>query len=292
MLGDAFYEVFKAEHHLFCSDKEPTNEWQQELDFRDSDRYRESVNEFSPDALFHLGAYTSLEYCERNVQDAYLTNLNSVETAVSISNDLDIPLLYISTAGIFDGQQSTYDDWDVPNPLGVYARTKYLAERYVVENARKYFVCRAGWMMGGGPRKDKKFINKLAQQLYQGRRVIHVVNDKDGTPTYTLDFAKTVKQLLPTRRWGVFNMVCGGQTSRLEVAQEMIDILGLSGDVDIQPVTSNHFAGEYFAPRPPSERLINAKLDLLGINMMSDWKESLRSYLGEHFKDLFKDRAD
>ncbi|MDB3918766.1 sugar nucleotide-binding protein, partial [Luminiphilus sp.] len=271
-------------------DKAPTDTWQQKLDFRDADAYRSAVTKFSPDALFHLGAYTSLEYCESNERDAYLTNLSSVETAVLIANDLNIPLLYISTAGIFDGQQSSYDDWDLPNPLGVYARTKYLAERYVVENCKKYFVCRAGWMMGGGPRKDKKFVNKLAQQIYKGSSVLHVVNDKDGTPTYTLEFANTVKELLATERWGVYNMVCGGQTSRLDVAEEMLRILGLENKVELRPVSSTYFDDEYFAPRPASERLINSKLELLGINKMSDWRVSLKSYLTVHYQDLFSDR--
>ena len=74
---------------------------------------------FSPDYLFHLGAHTDLEYCEDNPNDAYATNTLPVETAVFFSNKLDIPLLYISTAGIFDGNQDTYDDWDNPNPLGL-----------------------------------------------------------------------------------------------------------------------------------------------------------------------------
>jgi len=73
--------------------------------------------------------------------------------------------LYISTAGIFDGKKDLYDDWDMPNPLGVYARSKYMGERFVVENANRFLVCRAGWMMGAGPKKDKKFIQKLMKQI-------------------------------------------------------------------------------------------------------------------------------
>ena len=81
------------------------------------------------------------------------------------ANKLNIPLLYISTAGIFDGKKDLYDDWNLPNPLGVYARSKYMGERFVCENANRYIICRAGWMMGAGPKKDKKFIQKLMKQL-------------------------------------------------------------------------------------------------------------------------------
>ena len=80
--------------------------------------------------------------------------------------------------------------------LGIYARSKYMGERYVCENADRYLVCRAGWMMGSGPKKDKKFINKLMKQLKDGAKELYIVDDKDGTPTYTHDFAKNVKLCL------------------------------------------------------------------------------------------------
>ena len=190
MLGEAFYMQFKDDYKLRCTDKDVNATWLNYVDFRDVDNYRKDVKAFSPDYLFHLGAYTDLEYCETHVEDTYETNIISVENAVYIANELDIPLLYISTAGIFDGKKELYDDWDMPNPLGVYARSKYMGERYVCENAKRFLVCRAGWMMGGGPNKDKKFIQKLMKQLKEGRRELFIVNDKDGTPTYTHDFAK------------------------------------------------------------------------------------------------------
>ena len=126
----------------------------------------------------------------------------AVENAVYIANELHIPLLYIGTAGIFDGEQGSYDDWDHPNPLGVYARAKWAGEEFVRQNARRHLICRAGWMMGGGPRKDKKFIQKLMRQLHDGSTELHVVDDKLGTPTYTRDFAHNVRLLLERQAVG------------------------------------------------------------------------------------------
>ncbi|MBS0552488.1 MAG: sugar nucleotide-binding protein, partial [Proteobacteria bacterium] len=253
------------------------------LDFRDRAAYRADVRDFKPDYLFHLGAYTDLEFCEKEADDAYRTNTLSVENAVSIANELDIPLLYISTAGIFDGKQETYDDWDQPNPLGVYARSKYMGERYVVESANRYLVCRAGWMMGAGPRKDKKFIQKLMKQIKDGKTELNVVDDKLGTPTYTHDFARNVKALLEAELWGLYNMVCGGETGRLEVAQELVRLLGLNERITVTPVSSDFFSAEYFAARPASERLINRKLNLRGMNHMRDWRVALEEYLRDYY---------
>jgi dTDP-4-dehydrorhamnose reductase len=285
MLGKAFYQQFSSEYELKCTDIDVNEEWLSFLDFRDYEAYKNDVINFKPDYLFHLGAYTDLEYCENNEIDSYKTNTTSVENAVYLSNQLDIPLLYISTAGIFDGKKELYDDWDVPNPLGVYARSKYMGERFVVENSKRYLVCRAGWMMGAGPSKDKKFIQKLMKQLKEGKKELFIVNDKDGTPTYTNDFAENVKALLKDECWGLYNMVCGGQTGRLEVAQELINLLGLESEVKLTPVTSEYFAKEYFAERPPCERLVNRKLDLRGLNLMGDWRDSLRMYIDEYYRD-------
>ena len=286
MLGEAFYQQFKSDFILKCTDIDVNEEWLSFLDFRDRDKYYDDVKNFAPDYLFHLGAFTNLEYCEINSDETYITNTISVENAVQIANKLDIPLLYISTAGIFDGKKMTYDDWDIPNPLGVYARSKYMGERFVCENAKRYLICRAGWMMGGGPQKDKKFINKIMLQIKDGIRELNIVNDKDGTPTYTHDFALTVKELIEKEYWGLYNCVCGGQTGRLEVAKELIKILNLESEITINEVTSEFFKETYFAERPASERLVNKKLNMRGISKMSDWKIALRNYIEEYYDNF------
>ncbi len=284
MLGEAFYKQFKDDYEIKCTDKDVNEPWLTFLDFRDFDAYKKDVNDFKPDFLFHLGAYTDLEFCELNADETYNTNTLGVENAVYLANSLDIPILYICTAGIFDGKKEIYDDWDQPNPLGVYARSKYMGERFVVENAKRFLVCRAGWMMGAGPKKDKKFIQKLMKQLKDGKKELFIVDDKDGTPTFTHDFAMNVKALIQKEYWGLYNMVCGGQTSRIEVAGELLRILKLEDKVKITAVNSDYFKSVYFAERPPCERLINRKLNIRNINLMRDWKVALNEYIATYYK--------
>lgn len=284
MLGEAFYKTFSQDYALKCTDIDVNEPWLSYLDFRDLDAYRQDVSAFAPDYLFHIGAHTSLEYCEQNVEDAYATNTMAVENAVYLANERDIPLLYISTAGIFDGSKDVFDDWDTPNPLGHYARSKYAGERFVVEHCRRYLVCRAGWMMGAGPKKDKKFVQKIMVQLKAGKRELMVVNDKLGTPTYTHDFARNVKLLIEREYWGLYNMVCGGVTGRFEVAEELVRVLGLSGKVKVTPVDSDYFKETYFAARPPSERLLDRKLDLRKANIMRPWQECLKEYVDTYYR--------
>ena len=280
MLGKAFYQEFQNNYNLTCTDIDLNEDWLIYNDFRDFESYRDLCFKIRPDILIHLGAHTDLEYCENNIDDAYKTNTLSVENATLISNELDIPLVYISTAGIFDGDKDFYDDWDEPNPLCIYAKTKYLGEKYVIQNCIKYYVFRAGWMMGGH-NKDKKFVYKIINQIKSGNKELHVVDDKNGTPTYTVDFARNVKQVINKNLFGLYNLVCGGLTSRFDVAVEILKILGLENKIKINKVSSDYFKKEYFAKRPRSERLINKKLDLRGLNLMRDWREALIEYIGE-----------
>jgi dTDP-4-dehydrorhamnose reductase len=284
MLGEAFHQAFSQDYDLKCTDIDVNVNWLELLDFRHFVAYRDDVLKFKPDFIFHLGAHTNLEYCERNPDDAYMTNTLAVENAVYIANELDIPLLYISTAGIFDGKKEFYDDWDSPSPLGHYARSKHAGETCVSSSVRRHLICRAGWMMGGGPKKDKKFVQKIMAQIKSGEKELYVVDDKLGTPTYTHDFARNVKALLEQELWGLYNVVCAGMTSRLEVACEIISLLGLNTSIKVTPVSSKFFEREYFAPRPPSERLETQKLNLRGLNLMRDWRVCLKEYLNEYYE--------
>jgi dTDP-4-dehydrorhamnose reductase len=143
-------------------------------------------------------------------------------------------------------------------------------------------------MMGGGPKKDKKFINKIYKQILAGYKELNVVNDKAGTPTYTLDFAAGILKLLESDMYGVYNQVCEGSATRYEVASEFLHHLGLENHVRLNEVSSEFFQKDYFAPRPASEKLLNTKLTSRGLNVMRDWRECLREYSAEfvrHFNE-------
>jgi len=282
MLGEAFYSVFSENYEVLVTDIDLNEPHIKYMDFRDFDQYTDVFESFEPDFLFHLGAHTSLEYCEQHVKDCYNTNTLSVEHAVRLANKAGIPILYISTAGIFDGSRDFFTEYDTPNPLGHYARSKYSGEIHVCESSTNYLVCRAGWMMGGGANKDKKFIGKLLKQIGAGVSEMFIVDDKDGTPTFTYDFARNVKVLLEKNKRGLYNMVCGGMTSRLEVARELLAIMNRE-NIKINIVKSDYFSETYFAPRPPNERLINFKLDIIQENHMRDWKIALNDYVKNYY---------
>ena len=121
-------------------------------------------------------------------------------------------------------------------------------------------------------------------QLKDGKRELFIVNDKLGTPTYTHDFTQNVKLLIEREFWGLYNMVCSGVTGRYEVTLELIKVLKRENEIKITPVQSDYWKKEYFAQRPPSERLINKKLDLRGLNIMRDWRVCLAEYIKNYYQ--------
>src|SRR5262245_153470 len=279
MLGDAVYQCFSRDYrHVRATDIILNEPWLSCLDVRDLADCERAFADVKPTIVLHLAALTDLEYCERNQDDCWETNALGTENVASLARQYDATMVYISTAGIFGGEKEEFDDFDVPNPLSHYGRSKYHGERFVETRVPKYFCLRAGWMMGGGPKKDKKFINKIFGQIRGGSTELNAVDDKFGTPTYTVDFARSAAFLLTTKYYGVYNHVCEGGGNRYDVALEFVRLLGLANTVKVTKVHSDYYKDTHFAPRPYSERLVNLKLNARGLNRMRDWRICLKEY--------------
>lgn len=278
MLGDAVYSRFDRVAKVKATDIDVNEPWLSYGDVRDLDEMSRLIQDFRPNVIINLAAITDMELCEKDPETAWMTNALGAENLGLLANQIDATYVYICTAGIFDGRQEYFNDFDEPNPLSIYAKSKYHGELFTRQSVSKHFVVRAGWMMGGGPRKDKKFVNKIYKQILGGCKELNVVRDKSGTPTYTVDFARGLLRLLESDLYGVYNQVCEGSATRYEVAVEFVRQLGLENEVTVNEVSSDFFRSEYFAPRPPSEKLVNTKLTARRLNDMRDWRECLREY--------------
>lgn len=285
MLGEALFKICSDSFDTVLATDIDLNEvWLKYLDVRDIVQCQKVFDEFKPTIVFHLAALTDLEFCERNPRDAWATNAFGTENIALLVERHNATIIYIGSAGIFDGTKDVYTDFDQPNPINYYGASKYHGERFVESNVSKYFIFRAGWMIGGGLKKDKKFIGKIFHQITDGATELFGVDDKSGTPTYTYDFVHGMLAVIPTKYYGLYNQVCTGDTNRFEVAREFVRLLGLADTVKVTGVSSDYFKEEYFAPRPRSETMINLKLDLRGMNHMRDWQSCLAEY-SEIFKN-------
>ena len=286
MLGAFLVPYFESKgHRVLATDIDVNESWLLHQDVRNYHRMHYTCSEFQPDVIINLAAMTDLEICETYAEDAISTNAGGSQNCTALAAKFGIPYVYISTAGIFDGKQEYYTDTDKPNPLCIYAKSKYWGELAAL-TYDKSIVLRCGWQCGSGP-KDKKFVNKIWKQIKSGATELNVVEDRLGTPTYVKDFTLQIEKLLEGDHYGVWNAVCKGDASRYGVAVELIRLLGLQDEIKINIVDSSFFSKEYFAPRPASEKLITFKLDMYGLNVMRPWQECLKEYITETYKDYF-----
>ena len=234
----------------------------------------------NPDYIFHLAAETNVDRCEQDERHAYRTNYIGTENLAVICQKYDIPLLYISTAAVFDGEKQTpYTECDEARPTNsanVYGRSKRLGELSIERLLKKYFIVRAGWLMGGWE-LDKKFVYKIVKQLEGGAHEIRAVDDKFGSPTFTGDFAKNLLPLIASGRYGLYHMVNQGGVSRYHIAQKIVEFMDLDHKVNVCPIKSDEFTLP--APRPRSEMMKNLHLELIGMDYMPPWEESLKKYI-------------
>jgi dTDP-4-dehydrorhamnose reductase len=283
MLGSYVYNKYKqAACEILATDIDVNEEWLQYGDIRDYTIISKQIKDFNPDIILNLAALTDLEECEVNYNNCFATNTMGAIFLMELSKELNIPYVFISTAGVFGGEQDVFVDYDIPNPLSIYAKSKVYAENSILEYD-KAWIFRAGWMMGGGIKKDKKFVAKIFKQIENGITELNVVDDKLGTPTYTGDFANSIyRHTTEDLDYGIYNMVSKGDASRYDVAVKMIELLKL--DINVNKVNSLFFKHEYFAPRPFSEKLINFKLNVMKKNYMNKWQDSLIQYLKEFYE--------
>jgi dTDP-4-dehydrorhamnose reductase len=284
MLGSSIYPYFlKHCATVLATDKVGDAAWLHELDVRDARGLRDTIANFRPDLILHLAAETDLEFCETHPDVAEATNAEGTRLVAELAEEAGCMLVYISTAGVFDGvKDGCYTEADPANPIMVYGHTKFAGEQHVRNCCQRHYIVRAGWMIGGGPRKDHKFVSLILDQLAEGKRILHAVSDKLGTPTYTRDFARNLFRLLASERYGTYHMVCEGWGSRYDVACEIVAACGRR-DVEVRPVSSDFFKDRYFAPRPRSEMMCNANLAAISLNLMRPWREALRDYIHREY---------
>ena len=282
MLGTTLQKLTDTSEYLLTDND--TGGGMSFCDIRDLKHTTNVVTSYRPDVILNFAALVDLEYCEQEKDDCYLTNTIAAVHLFNLAKDLNIPYVFISTAGIFGNDKEFYTEEDTPYPLSAYGKSKYYTEQLLQNQGyEKYWIFRAGWMMGGGPSKDKKFVNKIMNQIKADTKELFVVDDKLGVPTYTKDFASSIlKHIEEELPYGLYNMVSQGAASRYETAVAINEYLNL--ELTINKVDSNYYKEEYFAPRPYSEKLINKSLTNLDRNYMRHWKVCLHEYLDEFFK--------
>ena len=247
-----------------------------EMDVTDKDKVFGLVKKYKPKLILHLAAETDVDKCETEIEHANLVNATGTQNIALACKESGAEMVYISTGGVFGDKKRVHTELDEPNPLSVYSKSKYEGEKIVRSLLERYYIFRAGWMIGGGAKKDKKFVGKMIE-LMGKRDMIEAVNDKYGSPTFAKDFVAGIKRMITTGKYGLYHLVNKGVVTRYDIAVELAKLL--KKNVKVVPVTSDRFPLP--APRAESEAMETYNLSKLGLDIMPDWKASLKEYVSE-----------
>lgn len=244
------------------------------LDITDLKEVLAVCRKYNPEAIIHLAAETDVDRCERDPEYAYTVNSVGTYNMAVAAKELGIKLVYVSTAGIFDGLKKTsYTEKDMPNPQNYYGRSKFLGELAIKGMLEDYIIARACWMFGGGPEKDQKFVAKIIKQL--DNKEIKVVTDQIGSPTFGKDLITGIKKLLQKDARGIYNLANKGVCSRYEFAEAIVKIL--KKNTKILPVKMSNLKMD--ALRTYNEGMVSK------INTQRPWQNALKEYLKMEWKN-------
>lgn len=265
MLGTDLVERLSSEHEVIGAAHD-------DLDVSNSSATKSLIAEMKPDLVLHAAAYTDVDGCESNPDLAYAVNALGAQNVALGCQLARAAMLYFSTDYVFDGSSRTpYIEWDRPNPLSVYGRSKYAGERAVAHLLDKYYIVRLAWLYG---ERGKNFV-KTMLKLGEERGSVSVVTDQIGSPTYTKDVAEGVARLIETGNYGIYHMVNSGHCSWFDFAAEIYRLAGK--DVEMRPIGTAELGRP--APRPPYSALRNFALEKTIGDPMRPWKEALADFL-------------
>jgi dTDP-4-dehydrorhamnose reductase len=247
----------------------------EECDIRNTNVLIEEICSKQPTLVFHLAAMTDVDECERHPELAYSINTLGTRNVALACQNCGATMVYINTGSIYNGEKSTpYTEFDKPDPINVYGKSKYQGELYVRDLLNKFYIFYICWLFGGGS-DDKKFVARMFQ-LIKEKNELKVVNDTYGSPTYTKDLAKALTDFSKSGIYGRYNCVNRGCVNRFEITKEIIKITN-NKDCHLKPVPSSQFPLP--APRPRMEALRNYHFELLGLDILRDWRSALSDYI-------------
>ena len=268
MLGTALVPVLQQGHQVWGTDVN-------ECDIRDAGEVSAVLRTRQPDLVIHLAAYTDVDGCEANPQIAEATNSTGTRNVATACAEIGAAMLYVSTDYVFDGTKNgAYLEDDPPNPISVYGNSKWLGEQHVRAILKRYFIARTSWLYGPN---GKNFVSTILRVAHQ-QKLLRVVNDQHGSPTYTRHFSLKIAELAATQAYGVYHATGSGSCTWFEFARTILQLWPVEG-VQVLPISSDESSRA--ARRPANSVLKNRALKQAHLQLMPHWKVALAEYLEE-----------
>ena len=250
-----------------------------QMDITDKAAVEAVISQVNPDVVVHCAAWTAVDMAEDDdkVEKVRAINAGGTQNIADVCKKLDCKMVYISTDYVFDGQgeQPWEPDCKDYKPLNVYGQTKLEGELAVANTLKKYFIVRIAWVFG---LNGKNFIKTMVN-LGKTHDTLRVVCDQIGTPTYTLDLAVLLVDMIETEKYGYYHATNeGGYISWYDFAREIFRQAGMN--TQVIPVTTAEY-GLSKAARPFNSRLDKSKLTQAGFALLPTWQDAVARYMKE-----------
>jgi len=224
------------------------------------------------DIVVNCAAYTDVEKAQSRPEQAFKVNAEAVGNLAKIAHKKNIYIIHISTDFVFDGRKETpYLETDAPNPINVYGKSKLAGEKLLTENHNLYAIIRLQWTYG---KNGNNFITKLIA-LSRSKSSLKVVDDQFGSPTWTQEAAKIIREFIAKKPQGLFHYAAAGFTSRYEMAKFIFEKLKMN--IEVIPCKSSQFPTA--AARPSSSRFCCDKIQSLLDKPVELWQKPLERFL-------------
>lgn len=244
----------------------------EEMDVTDAKTVDRVIKEAKADGVIHCAAYTAVDAAEDNEELCTKINADGTESIAKVCQELDLPLMYISTDYVFDGEgERPWEPEDPCHPLNVYGQSKYLGEQAVQKYLDKYYIERIAWVFGVS---GNNFIKAMLNKAKTTNRVT-VVSDQVGSPTYTRDLAVLLVDMMEKDRYGIYHATNEGICTWYEFAKEIFVQAGI--DMEVVPISADEYPAK--AKRPHNSRMEKNKLDTAGFRRLPTWQDALKRYL-------------
>lgn len=254
-----------------------------DLDITDKKNVLKNITELNPQIIINCAAYTNVDKAEEDYEKAFQVNALGPRNLAIAAEAVGAKLIHISTDYVFDGngvivngEKAPYREYDIPNPINVYGRTKLLGEAYVREFCSKYFIIRTSWLYGENGNNFVKTIIKTARE--KGK--LQVVNDQIGNPTNAEDLAEHIYKIAFTDEYGIYHCTGNGICSWYDFACKIVQYAGIN--CDIEPVSSEKYVTK--AKRPSYSCLDNMMLRNTSGDTMRNWEEALCDFIKNRLK--------
>jgi dTDP-4-dehydrorhamnose reductase len=250
----------------------------QELDITDYEQVTHIFNKIKPDIVIHTAAHTKVDLAESEPDEAYLINAYGTRNIAVASEVIGAKLVYVSTDYVFNGQGiRPYNEFEPTSPLGVYGKSKLAGEQFVRDLNSKFFIIRTSWVYGLHGVNFVKTVLKISED----RNELNVVHDQIGSPTYTVDLAKFIGQLVPTELYGTYHASNTGFCSWYEFAKAIFEEADLP-NIKVNPITTAEFPRP--APRPSFSVMDHMAIRLNGLTDLPHWRDALKKFIQEYGK--------